>query len=131
MRGKAMRFILQESDLRASCGAYRGTSEDFVPEAANRTAWPADTFIVDMGVDAAGGYCYKLSAVDVYENESGFAVLRPDTGAIWTAQRSYPSVDNSEWPPGYPTCGTSRWITFEGLPVEEEGNRRAKAPACS
>jgi hypothetical protein len=63
-----------EADL-AGYRLYRGTSAAFVPSPANLVATPPDTGYADAG--AAGRY-YKLSAVDVHGNESGFAALTPD-----------------------------------------------------
>ena len=53
---------------------YRGESEAFAPGPANLVATPADTGYADAG---HSGYWYKLSAVDVNGNESGYAVLSP------------------------------------------------------
>jgi hypothetical protein len=53
---------------------YRGGSAGFVPGPANLIATPPDTGFADPG--ASGSY-YKLSAVDVNGNESGYAVLSP------------------------------------------------------
>ena len=53
---------------------YRGESEAFEPGPANLVATPADTGYADAG---HAGYWYKLSAVDVNGNESGYAVLSP------------------------------------------------------
>ncbi|HTO92468.1 MAG TPA: T9SS type A sorting domain-containing protein, partial [Candidatus Sulfotelmatobacter sp.] len=53
---------------------YRGASAGFTPSPGNLIATRSDTGYVDAG--AAGGY-YKLSAVDVNGNESGFALLTP------------------------------------------------------
>jgi hypothetical protein len=64
-----------EPDL-AGYHLYRGASAGFVPGPANQIATPPDTGYTDAG--AAGGY-YKLSAVDVHGNESGFALLTPGT----------------------------------------------------
>ena len=55
---------------------YRGSSSTFVPGSANLIAATTDTGRVDPG--AAGSY-YKLSAVDVNGNESGYATLGPST----------------------------------------------------
>ena len=61
---------------------YRGTSAGFPPSPANLIATRSDTGYVDPG--ASGGY-YKLSAVDVDGNQSGFATVTPggtaDVGA--------------------------------------------------
>ncbi len=53
---------------------YRGSSSDFVPGPSNLIATRADTGYADVG--SAGSY-YKLSAVDVNGNESGYATLSP------------------------------------------------------
>ena len=53
---------------------YRGASGNFVPADFNRIGTTTDTTLVDA--DAAS-YFYKLSAVDVHGNESGFALLEP------------------------------------------------------
>ena len=53
---------------------YRGASADFVPGPGNKIASQADTGYVDVG--PAGGY-YKLAAVDVNGNVSGYALLTP------------------------------------------------------
>ena len=62
-----------ESDL-ANYRLYRGTSSSFVPSPANRIAAPNDTGYADP---AGAAYYYKLSAVDVHGNESGFTTLLP------------------------------------------------------
>ena len=64
-----------EPDL-AGYRLYRGASAGFVPGPANQIAAPPDTGHTDPGT--AGSY-YKLSAVDVHGNESGFALLTPGT----------------------------------------------------
>ena len=56
---------------------YRGAEAGFVPGPGNLIAQPADTGYVD----AAGAYFYKLSAVDVNGNESGYAAAQI-TGVI-------------------------------------------------
>ena len=53
---------------------YRGSSAGFIPGPGNRIATQSDTGYADAG--AAGSY-YKLSAVDVNGNESGFALVTP------------------------------------------------------
>jgi hypothetical protein len=57
---------------------HRGLTEDFVPSESNRLGAPCDTLYFDSGWSWSGGYYYKVSAVDVHGNESGFALLRPD-----------------------------------------------------
>ena len=54
---------------------YRGSSASFTPGPSNRIATPGDTGYADVG--PAGSY-YKLSAVDVNGNESGFALVTPE-----------------------------------------------------
>jgi len=57
---------------------YRGMSGDFVPAPGNRIGTPYDSEYFDPEWEPASGYWYKLAAVDVHGNESGFAVLSPD-----------------------------------------------------
>jgi len=66
-----------ESDL-AGYRVYRGSSMGFVPSAANRIATPTSPNWTDPG---GVPYVYKLSAVDIHGNESGFAIVVP-TGAL-------------------------------------------------
>lgn len=61
-----------ESDLYGY-RVYRGTSASFAPDPGNRIAAPSDTGYTD----AAVGYYYKLSAVDVHGNESSYALVTP------------------------------------------------------
>jgi len=65
-----------ENDL-ALYYLYRGTSAGFVPSAANRIGSPSAPGYTDPG--PAGNF-YKLSAVDIHGNESGFAALTGTTG---------------------------------------------------
>jgi N-acetylneuraminic acid mutarotase len=60
-----------ESDL-ACYRLYRGTDPGFTPGPGNLLAQSADTGYVDV----AGTYVYKLSAVDVNDNEGSFAVVQ-------------------------------------------------------
>jgi len=53
---------------------YRGNSSGFVPGVGNLIAAQPDTGYADAG--PAGSY-YKLSAVDIHGNESGFALFSP------------------------------------------------------
>jgi hypothetical protein len=62
-----------ELDL-AGYRIYRGSSEAFLPAPANNIATSPDTGYADAG--PAGSY-YKVSAVDVHGNESGFSLLSP------------------------------------------------------
>jgi len=63
-----------ENDLD-SYRIYRATSADFTPALDNRIATQISTSYADVG--PAGRY-YKVSAVDVNGNESGFALITPD-----------------------------------------------------
>jgi hypothetical protein len=62
-----------EADL-AGYRLYRGNSAGFIPGPGNLIAAEPDTGFDDVG--AAGSY-YKLSAVDIHDNESPFALLGP------------------------------------------------------
>ena len=64
-----------EDDL-AAYRVYRGATADFVPSPANRIATVSTT----GHTDPATGSVYKLSAVDVHGNESGFATVASATG---------------------------------------------------
>jgi hypothetical protein len=57
---------------------YRGLTGDFAPLEGNRLNSSCDTLCFDSGWSWSGGYYYKVSAVDVHGNESGFALLRPE-----------------------------------------------------
>ncbi len=62
-----------EPDL-AGYRLYKGSAAMFVPGPGNQIAAQPDTGFMDSGF--AGGY-YKLSAVDIHGNESGYALLSP------------------------------------------------------
>ncbi|MBI1798185.1 MAG: T9SS type A sorting domain-containing protein, partial [Candidatus Eisenbacteria bacterium] len=66
-----------ESDL-ANYRLYRGTTSGFTPSSLNRIATPTDTFYDDA---AGSTYYYKLSAIDIHGNESGYTTLLP-AGAL-------------------------------------------------
>jgi len=63
----------REPDL-AGYRLYRGNSAGFVPGPGNLVVAKPDTGYADGG--PAGSY-YKLSAVDIHGNESGFSLLTP------------------------------------------------------
>ena len=69
--------INQENDL-SYYAVYRGSSEDFVPGPGNRVATPMEPEWFDGSWRWSSGYYYKVSAIDVHGNESGFALLTPD-----------------------------------------------------
>jgi len=53
---------------------YRGSASDFIPGPSNQVAAVSDTVYADAGT---AGSWYKLAAVDINGNVSGFAVLGP------------------------------------------------------
>lgn len=65
-----------ESDLH-HYAIYRGTTADFIPDEANRIATQTDTSHVDTDF-SYGEHFYRVSAIDVHENESAFSLLTPD-----------------------------------------------------
>ncbi len=67
----------EESDL-LEYRVYRGTTSGFVPGAGNLIDSPTDSELFDDGWEWEEGYYYKVSAVDVHGNESGYALLEPD-----------------------------------------------------
>jgi hypothetical protein len=69
--------VSAENDL-SYYAVYRGLSEDFVPGHGNRVTTPTQPEWFDGSWRWNSGYYYKISAVDVHGNESGFALLRPD-----------------------------------------------------
>ena len=75
-----------EADL-SHYAVYRGTTADFVPGAGNLVGTSADTMLVDSGWQWDAGYYYKVSALDVHDNESGHAVLGPDNVYIELFQK--------------------------------------------
>lgn len=67
----------EEPDL-GGYRVYRGLGEEFEPAAYNLLASPADEAYFDGEWNRIEGYYYKVSAVDLSGNESGWALLRPD-----------------------------------------------------
>lgn len=76
---------------------YRGTTAAFVPTAGNLIANTSETGYVDVG--PAGSY-YKLSAVDVNGNESGYTLLSPTGTTGGTTVR---------WCSHWGDCRIRRW----------------------
>jgi hypothetical protein len=66
-----------ETDL-AHYVVYRGTDPSFVPGPGNLFVTTTDPTCFDGAWTWDSGYWYKVSAVDVHENESAFAVLDPN-----------------------------------------------------
>ncbi len=67
-----------ESDL-GGYAIYRGTSAGFVPGPGNLVASTPDTLYLDGMWSWSGGYYYKVAAVDIHGNVSGYALLAPET----------------------------------------------------
>jgi hypothetical protein len=58
---------------------YRGTSAGFVPGPGNLVASTPDTLYLDGSWSWSDGYYYKVAAVDIHGNVSGYALLSPET----------------------------------------------------
>jgi len=76
--GLALGWDVNEENDLSYYAVYRGLSEDFVPVAGNRIATPIDPECFDGEWRWNSGYYYKISAVDVHGNESGFVLLGPE-----------------------------------------------------
>jgi hypothetical protein len=57
---------------------YRGLNAGFIPGPGNLLGSPEDTTSFDDGWRWNSGYYYKVSALDVHGNESGYALLAPE-----------------------------------------------------
>jgi hypothetical protein len=66
-----------EADL-SQYAVYRGSEGGFIPGPASLRATTPDTSAVDTGWQWSASYYYKVSALDIHGNESGFALLAPD-----------------------------------------------------
>jgi len=62
-----------EEDL-SHYAVYRGDTPDFVPSLSNRIGTPTDTIFTDTTFPGFPVY-YKVSAIDIHENESDYALL--------------------------------------------------------
>jgi hypothetical protein len=110
---------------------YRGTTAGFTPNLSNRIATPTGTSYADVG--PAGRY-YKLSAVDVNGNESGFALLTPE--GTTSVDANGPAVFALEGARPNPARRTGLHVAFtlpSSAPAELElldvGGRRVRARA--
>lgn len=65
-----------EPDLRGYV-IYRGLSADFVPETGTFLAEVTEAGFFDGGWDWEPGYWYKVAALDIHDNVSGYALLGP------------------------------------------------------
>jgi hypothetical protein len=57
---------------------YRGADPGFEPGPGSLLAEQCDTLLLDDGWSWETGYWYKVAAVDIHGNESGYAVLGPE-----------------------------------------------------
>jgi hypothetical protein len=101
----------QETDL-AGYRLYRGSSPAFVPDPGNRIAAPTDTGYVGQ---PGAPYYYKLSAIDIHGNESGYALVLP-SGSVDVTQALPAEV--SLGPPTPNPVRTGTWLRL-ALPREE------------
>ena len=67
-----------ESDI-GEYAIYRGTSAEFVPGPGNFVGSTPDTLYLDGMWSWGSSYYYKVAAVDVHGNVSGYALLSPET----------------------------------------------------
>ncbi len=99
---------------------YRGDSASFVPGSTNLIAVQPDTGYSDAG--PVGSY-YKLSAVDVHGNESGFALLAPTSiseggsaapaALALAAPRPNPASDGALLSFAMPRAGRARLAIYD------------------
>jgi hypothetical protein len=78
---------------------YRGTEEVFTPGIGNLIASSCDTAFFDDTWQWDSGYWYKVSALDIHGNESGYAALGP--GAV-TGEEPSPMPDATYLAQNYP-----------------------------
>jgi hypothetical protein len=69
--------LSSENDL-SHWAVYRGTTPEFVADEVSRLGTTTDTSYVDGDFGPGEIYYYKVSAIDVHENESDHALLTPD-----------------------------------------------------
>ena len=98
-----------EGDL-SHYAIYRGAEPAFRPDEGNRIGTTVDTSFVDGSYCYGGEWYYKVSALDLHENESGFAVLTPSdiTGAR-EVERRYGNTLYQNVPNPF---ASSTWIAF-------------------
>ena len=89
-----------EPDL-AGYRLYRGTTSGFTPGPGNLVVAKADTGYADP---AASTYWYKLSAIDIHGNESGYTTLLP-AGALDAPEGALPRELALERPAPNPSPG--------------------------
>jgi len=76
--GLALSWNVNAANDLSYYAVYRGLTEDFVPTSGNRVGTPTASEYFDSGWRWNGGYYYKVSALDIHGNQSGFALLTPD-----------------------------------------------------
>jgi len=76
--GLALSWEMNPANDLSYYAVYRGSSEDFVPGSESRVGMPTAPEYFDGSWRWSSGYYYKISAIDIHGNESGFALLRPD-----------------------------------------------------
>ena len=116
-----------EHDL-GSYHLYRGASTGFIPAPGNQIASQISTSYSDPG--PSGGY-YKLSAVDVNGNESGFALVTP--GQTLGVDGNSPVAFALDGPRPDPAVGNALSVAFalpSGAPAKlqllDVGGRRVR-----
>ncbi len=97
----------RESDF-ATYRIYRGTSVGFTPGPENLVASPPDTGYVDV---AGAPFVYKLTAVDVHQNESAVATVVP-SGTVGAEVLSPSSLELAAPSPNPATHSTSLRFTL-------------------
>lgn len=65
-----------EADL-LRYAVYKGDSEEFIPDAWNLIASPTVNQAIDTGWGTEYEFYYKVSAIDVHGNESGWSLITP------------------------------------------------------
>ncbi len=78
---------------------HRGTSENFLPGRFTLLAEQCDTLLFDDEWDWLAGYWYKIAAVDIHNNTSGYAVFGPD---MVTGDDPMPAPDATFLEQNYP-----------------------------
>ncbi len=91
--GLALGWDANEANDLSHYAVYRGTNADFVPAQGNRIAQPADAGYFDGEWRWDSGFCYKVSALDIHGNESGFTLLQPGN----VTGEEIPSVPSSSY----------------------------------
>jgi hypothetical protein len=76
--GLALSWDLSAANDISHYAVYRGSSEGFVPSVGNRVVVPIEPEWFDGSWRWSSSYHYKISAVDIHGNESGFTLVRPD-----------------------------------------------------